>query len=127
MIRRIAPVILFALLVGAACKEETKLTITGVDPKRGQIIGGDPVTIQGTGFQTKGVPGFKVYFGKKPATGCIISSNTAIKCNSPAGAEGEKVDIEIQFDDTRRGVLKQAFEYYIPTGPGGADAIAPGK
>jgi hypothetical protein len=115
-----------ALLMLVGCKEETKLSITGVDPKQGQVIGGDPVTIKGTGFQGKGAQGFTVYFGKAKATNCIIQSNTAIRCDAPAGPEGTTVDVEVEFDDARKGKLTKAFTYMVPTGPGGAEAIAPG-
>ncbi len=114
-------------LSAAACKEETKLSITGVDPKQGQVIGGDPVTIQGTGFQGKGAQGFTVYFGKAKATGCIIQSNTAIRCEAPAGPEGQTVDVEVEFDDARKGKLTKAFTYVVPTGPGSVDQMVPGK
>jgi hypothetical protein len=115
----------FAVLFLGACQPEKKLTISSVDPKEGSPLG-DKVTIKGTGFTAGGQQGLTVYFGNKRATGCIVSSNTEIHCVAPGGgAEGEKVDVQVEFDDARKQTLKQAYTYKEPKGTGGVNAIAP--
>lgn len=105
------------LALGAACSEGSgKLTVTGLRPKVGPYIGGDPVTISGSGFQTPGPQGMKVYFGKKEARGIILVSDTEVRVEPPAGEIGLAVDVEVVFDDARSAKLPKAYAYIDPIG-----------
>lgn len=109
--------LVLALAVGASCSDGgSKLTVTGLKPKLGPYIGGDPVTISGSGFQTPGPQGLKVYFGKKEARGIILVSDTEVRVEPPAGEIDSTVDVEVVFDDARSAKLPKAYTYIDPIG-----------
>lgn len=99
----------------AACEPQKTLTISGVTPNKGKFIGGDHVSINGTGFQASGQQGVTVYFGDKKATNCSIDGPTKITCETPAGEKDTDVSVKVQFDDARVKELPKAFRYYDPT------------
>jgi hypothetical protein len=109
----------FSLLLGVvACSEgSNKLTVSGLRPKVGPYIGGDPVTITGSGFQTPGPQGMKVYFGKKEAKRVVIVSDSELRVEPPAGEIDQVVDVEVVFDDARSGKLPKSYKYIDPVGP----------
>ena len=122
--RSVLAVSLFLSLV--ACSEgSSKLSVTGMKPKVGPYIGGDPVTITGTGFQTPGPQGMKVYFGKKEAKRVVLVSDTEIRVEPPAGEVNQEVDVEVVFDDARAAKLPKAYKYIDPYGGQGSGGIAP--
>ncbi len=99
------------LLLG--CEEKKDISVTDIFPKRGPFMGGDPVTIKGTGFTA--AQGITVYFGKKKARPPVIKESGEIIVEPPAGEVGSTVDVEIEFADSRRLVLPKAYSYYDPT------------
>ena len=111
-------VLVLSFLLGLGCSEgSSKLSVTGLRPKIGPYIGGDPVTISGSGFQTPGPQGMKVYFGKKEAKRVVLVSDTELRVEPPAGEIGEEVDVEVVFDDARAAKLPKAYKYIDPVGP----------
>ena len=115
--------LVFSLFLGllacsAGCSEgSAKLSVTGLRPKVGPYIGGDPVTITGSGFQTPGPQGMKVYFGKKEAKRVVLVSDTELRVEPPAGEIDQTVDVEVVFDDARAAKLPKAYKYIDPVGP----------
>jgi hypothetical protein len=101
-------------LVGLlACDEKKELSVTEIFPTRGPFMGGDPVTIKGTGFSAS--QGITVYFGKKKARPPVIKGSEELIVEPPAGEAGTTVDIDIEFADSRRLHREKAYTYYDPT------------
>src|SRR5688572_6267688 len=99
--------------VFGGCNEKKELAVTKIYPKRGPYMGGDPVTISGTGFST--TQGIKVYFGKNAAGPPVIKEGGEIIVDPPAGEVGQTVDVEIVFDDARTLKIPKAYTYFDPT------------
>jgi large repetitive protein len=110
MLQRI--VLALVVLGAAACGDTKGLSVSEIEPNRGPFLGGERVHIKGTGFSTTG--GMKVYFGKKPAKNPVIKEGEIV-VEPPPGKEGETVDIEIVFDDSRELKISKAYTYYDPT------------
>lgn len=108
-------ILLFALplLMLAACQGKQELSVTKIYPTRGPYIGGDPVTISGSGF--KPTQGISIYFGKNKAKPPVIKENGEIVVEPPAGDVGQTVDVEIVFDDSRSLKIPNAYTYFDPT------------
>ncbi len=94
-------------------------------PNYGSALGGDLVTITGTGF----VPGATVMFGLTPAMTVTVVNDTTITATSPAGLEGW-VDIVVTNPSGQAFTLAGGFIYpldqtvtgvttvtFTPTGP----------
>jgi hypothetical protein len=103
--------VIFAVVTAAGCSKDEGLKITGIEPKTGDMIGGQVVTIHGSGFQSGGTKGVKVYFGNRSAKVRGFSGDDELRVEAPGGKEGEVVDIEIIFDDSRRNKITKAFKY----------------
>jgi hypothetical protein len=110
----------FALFVAFACiasvtgcSEKKELAVTRIHPKRGPYMGGDRVTISGTGFSL--TQGLEVRFGKNKATSPVIKEAGEIIVETPAGDIGSTVDVIIVFDDARTLTIPKAYTYYDPT------------
>ena len=97
----------------AACDEKKELAVTKIYPKRGPFMGGDPVTITGTGFSPQ--QGITIYFGKKKAKPPVIKESGEIVVEPPAGDIGTTVDVEIVFDDAKTLKIPAAYTYFDPT------------
>jgi len=95
------------------CEEKKEISVTEIFPTRGPFMGGDPVTIKGTGFSAS--QGITIYFGKKKARSPKIKGSDEIIVEPPAGEPGSTVDIEIEFADSRRLRREKAYTYYDPT------------
>jgi hypothetical protein len=116
MMRKTIGTFLFAMFcLGAGCAEKTTLTVTGIEPENGPSMGGDRLSIEGTGFGTQG---FSVYVGGKKATKCSRKSPTSLVCETPGGEAGKTVDVQVLFDDAREATLKGAYTYTDNRGMG---------
>ena len=102
---------LLCALAVAGCSKTEGLQITGIDPTSGDMNGGQVVTIHGSGFQSGTTKGVKVYFGNRSAKVRGFSGDDELRVEAPGGKEGEVVDIEIIFDDSRRNKQEKAFKY----------------
>ncbi len=105
--------IFLAILFAVACSEKKELAVSKIYPARGPFLGGDPVTISGTGFTP--TQGITVYFGKNKARPPVIKENGEIVVDPPAGDVGQTVDVEIVFDDARTLKIPKAYTYIDPT------------
>ena len=117
--------ILLVILFVVGCSEKKELGVTKIYPTRGPYIGGDPVTISGTGFSP--TQGITVYFGKNKARPPVIKENGEIVVDQPAGDIGQAVDVEIVFDDARTLKIPKAYTYIDPTATAPTPASAPAK
>jgi hypothetical protein len=97
----------------ASCEQKKELAVTKIHPKRGPYMGGDPVTISGTGFSP--TQGITVYFGKNKAKPPVIKETGVILVEPPAGENGATVDVEIVFDDARTLKIPKAYTYFDPS------------
>src|SRR5688572_2869348 len=102
-----------SILFVASCEQKKELAVTKIYPKRGPYIGGDPVTISGSGFSP--TQGIEIYFGKNKAKPPIIKENGEIIVSPPAGELNSTVDIEITFADARVLKIPNAYTYFDPT------------
>jgi len=98
------PQVLYGLL---ADDPVAGLTLVSVDPPNGPEIGGTPVTLTGTGFET----GALVNFGNfAPETGVVVVSDTEITCETPPHPVG-LVDVTVTNPDFAFATLADGFEY----------------
>jgi len=82
-----------------------RLTITDVTPDRGADLGGEAVTLQGTGFSAS----TRVYFGAAQASSVTFVNNTALNVTTPVGSTGP-VDVRV-VDGSRFNVLSNGYTY----------------
>jgi hypothetical protein len=101
-----------ALLVGACKPGGGALGVEKVEPPQGTIVGGEEITILGSGFQP-GRTQAEVRFGRKKADSVIIAAANKIKVVTPAGDKGP-VDITVAFDDGRAFKIPNGFRYMEP-------------
>jgi hypothetical protein len=95
----------------SACSDDNKLRINGISPRTGPPGGGDPVRINGNGFQAGGAKGIKVYFGNAEGHNIVFENDETIRVEPPPGEVGQVVDIVIMFDDARTATLEKAYTY----------------
>ncbi len=83
-------------------------TLSALAPTTGQVGGGEPVTLTGTGFQ----PGAKVLFGISQANQVSVApGGTSLTCLTPSVAETGSVDVTLQNPDGQSATLAGAFVY----------------
>ena len=87
------------------------LSVTGVDPPKGDAAGGTYVKISGTNFIADGARNVKVYFGKKQGTVIRFASDTELIVEAPGGKAKEVVDVLVIFDPGGEMKLPKAFTY----------------
>jgi hypothetical protein len=115
-------IIAFALLFAvAACSEDTKFKVTGIEPNTGAFEGGTRVKIKGNRFTKDGALKATVYFGKggvehmKSADVLGFQGDDTLLVKTPGGEIGEKVDVLIIFEGGKKGTaeitLKDAYTY----------------
>ena len=108
MIRKIATVgmvVLAAALTGC----EKPLSITDVNPKTGNMVGGEPVEIIGTGFHSN--MGISVYIGSNKVDTVSIQGENKLTVSTPVGNEEGQVDIRVVTDDGQEFLLPRVFTY----------------
>ena len=81
-----------------ACKEDTKLKVTGVEPETGDGDGGTYVRIFGNRFIADGARNAKVYFGSRQGTVIRFASDSELIVEAPGGKPNETVDVLIIFE-----------------------------
>jgi hypothetical protein len=97
------------------------VSIVSVNPATGSRIGGQSVTITGSGF----VAGATVTFGGTAATNVNVSSSTTITAKTPAHAAGA-VNVTVTNPDTSNGTLTNGYTYVQQTfDPNGDNLIDP--
>lgn len=83
-------------------------TVTSVSPASGFTIGGNTVTITGTGF----LSGATVDFGTSSCSNVTVASPTSITCTTPSGTGA--VNVTVTNPDTQTGSATSAFTYVGP-------------
>ncbi|HEX7839439.1 MAG TPA: IPT/TIG domain-containing protein [Kofleriaceae bacterium] len=106
-----AGLILLLGLAAAACgSDSSKLTVTGIDPKQGDIAGDTYVRIFGTRFTTDPHT-VKVYFGGHPAQIDRFVTDNELIVVAPGGKLNEVVDVLIVFEPGGKVNLPNAYRY----------------
>jgi IPT/TIG domain-containing protein len=95
------------------CNEKKGLSVSpDIKPNRGPYLGGDPVTISGTGFSpTQSV---QIYFGSRAAKAPVVKEGEIV-VEPPAGEVGKTVDVVLVFPDSKSITIKNAYTYIDPT------------
>jgi hypothetical protein len=83
------------------------VTVTSITPNNGSAHGGQPVTINGTGF----LAGATVTIGGTAATNVVVVSSTKITAKTP-GHVGGTVNVVVTNTDTGSGTLVNGFTYH---------------
>lgn len=103
---------------GLAVKEDgfeyvlttSEITISNINPNKGTIYGGTPVTVTGTGFEA----GAKVFIGGAETTETMVIDSQTIKARTAPNTPGIK-NVTVQNPDGASATIENAFEYRIPT------------
>ena len=82
------------------------VTVTAVTPSSGSTLGGDNVTVSGSGFAA----GAGVTFGGTAATNVVVVNASTITATTPAHPIGG-VDVVVTNTDTGTGTLTNGFTY----------------
>lgn len=113
-------------LAGCGDKKEG-LRITKLEPKVGPYTGGSLITIHGSGFESGGATGVKVYFGDKLGSRVVFEGDSKLQVEPPPGKRGESVDVLLIFDDGRKFKAENAYTYEDLADGFSADSLAPDK
>ena|SRR5258706_6274487 len=111
----------------AACSEDPKLKVTGIEPATGDVEGGSYVVIKGNRFINDGPRQAVVYFGTKRGTVSRFVNDHEMTVQAPAGKSGEVVDVEIIFEPGGRKKLEKAFTYIEKSGGPSIDDLTGSK
>jgi predicted outer membrane repeat protein len=84
-------------------------TLTSVAPTSGTALGGDVVTLTGSGF----VSGSRVFFGGNEAVVTGSTDTTLTVLTTPVAAAGD-VEVAVVNPDGQTAVLDAAFEFVLP-------------
>jgi hypothetical protein len=82
------------------------VTVTAVSPNHGPWLGGAPITVTGTGFQS----GATLTIGGTAATSVVVVNATTITAKTPAHAPGT-VDVTVTNPDTSHATLAGGFVF----------------
>jgi len=102
------PVVLSGL---AACKDDPKLKITGIEPETGDVNGNTYVVIKGNRFVADGPRNVKVYFGSRQGSVVRFASDRELVVQAPPGKPDEVVDVLVIFDPGGQKKLDKAFKF----------------
>jgi len=103
-------------LMASACGDDKGLRITRIEPKRGTYLGGDTVTIFGSGFQAEGARDVVVYFGEREGKVLAFDGDTKLRVQAPSGDKGKTVEVTLIFGDARRFTYPNAYTFIEPSG-----------
>jgi hypothetical protein len=106
-------VLLVGLVIGlAACgSEDTKLKVTGLEPEKGDFMGGTYVRIYGNRFIADGARNAKIYFGSRQGTVVRTASDSEMIVEAPGGKVGETVDVLIIFEPGGELKISKGFTF----------------
>jgi hypothetical protein len=100
-----------ALAVVACGNTDTKLKVTGIDPDKGDVEGGQYVHIYGNRFVADGARNAKVYFGSRQGTVVRFANDGDLIVQAPGGKPGEVVDVLVIFDPGGELRISKAFTF----------------
>lgn len=81
-----------------ACKEDPKLLVTGIEPMKGDYMGGERLRVSGNRFTKDGPREVKVYFGTAQGQVTSFEDDETMWVRAPAGKPGEKVKVKFIFE-----------------------------
>ncbi|MBN2802327.1 MAG: IPT/TIG domain-containing protein [Deltaproteobacteria bacterium] len=90
------------------------LGVKDVTPKTGNIAGGEPITILGSGFQPG--MGISVYVGNNKVDNVSVQGADKLAISTPPGNEPGPVDIRIITDSGSQFLMSKVFTYVKETG-----------
>ena len=79
--------------------------------------------ITGSGFQSGGATGVRVYFGQRKARVVAFEGDDKLIVEPPAGKEGSTVDVLLVFDDGSPFTYNDAYTYVDLTEGFGVDEL----
>jgi hypothetical protein len=104
-------VLLFGFLAAACSSNNPKLTVTGIEPDKGDIEGGSYVRIKGNRFTADGPRNAKVYFGGRQGSVIRFESDNELVVQAPGGKPNEVVDVLIIFDPGGQLKIANGFRF----------------
>ncbi|MBN2718999.1 MAG: IPT/TIG domain-containing protein [Deltaproteobacteria bacterium] len=123
--KKISWIIGIMLLTVALVGCEKPLAIKDVSPKTGNVAGGEPLEIIGTGFHNN--MGISVYVGGNKADNVSIQGTEKLIISTPPGNEPGPVDIRITFDNGSDDFLISGGFTYVKESGGAMDIRALGS
>jgi len=110
---------LFVALSASGCEQKGgPVNVDRIEPGTGSTMGGDLITIVGSGFEP-GKTQADVLFGRRKAENIIIASSSTINVVTPAGDRGP-IDVSVMFHDGKAFKIANGFKYIPPTEPSSA-------
>ena len=91
-----------------AFRYKSDMLILGIEPNEGTVVGGEPVTISGSGFSQGNT---SLLFGNKKAINVQVVDDSTIHATTPTGAGPGLVDVHVS-NDQGQAELKGGFLYY---------------
>ncbi|MBN2530951.1 MAG: IPT/TIG domain-containing protein [Deltaproteobacteria bacterium] len=89
---------------------DKSLAVKDISPKTGNVAGGEPLEIIGTGFNNN--MGISVYVGGNKADNVSIQGSEKLIISTPPGNEPGPVDVRITFDNgTDDFIISGGFTY----------------
>src|SRR3954466_9364245 len=104
-------VLFFGFATSACGGENPKLTVTGIEPDRGDAEGGSYVRIRGNRFTADGPRSVKVYFGGRQGNVSRFESDSVLIVEAPGGKPNELVDVLIVFDPGGQLKIPNGFRF----------------
>ena len=93
------------------CEEDKKLKVAGIDPDKGDYLGGQYVRVKGNRFVKDGMRSVKVFFGGVQANVLRFSGDNELIVQAPGGKPGQTVDVEFQFEPGGYLKMEKAFTF----------------
>lgn len=90
-----------------------KLSVTAIEPSKGDADGGTYVRITGTRFIADGARNAKIYFGSRQGTIVRFASDTELIAEAPGGKPDEVVDVLVIFEPGGEIKLPKAFTFVV--------------
>ena len=113
-VKRLSLAFFMAILAISVLGCDKPLGVKNVTPKIGNIAGGEPITILGSGF--KPGMGISVYVGNNKVDNVSIQGVDKLLISTPAGVKPGPVDIRIITDNGNQFLMSNIFTYVKDTG-----------
>jgi hypothetical protein len=104
--------LIFGLVASACGGESGKLTVTGIEPDRGDTNGETYVRIKGTRFTADGPRSVNVYFGGRSGNVIRFESDTELVVQPPGGKADEVADVLIVFNPGGRLTIPHGYRWF---------------
>lgn len=101
----------FGLGAGACGETDTKLKVTNIEPRDGDMNGGSFITITGNRFLDDGPRNVKVFFGNRQGTVVRFLDDRTLIVQAPGGKPDETVDVLILFEPGGKLKIENGYTY----------------